>query len=37
MDFVELTILQENEAQTSTYLVVNLIMEALTGLAMGRK
>jgi agmatinase len=37
MDFVELTILQENEAQTSTYLAVNLIMEALTGLAMGRK
>lgn len=37
MDFVELTILQENEAQTSTYLAVNLIMEALTGLALGRK
>jgi guanidinobutyrase len=37
MDFVELTILQENEAQTSTYLAVHLIMEALTGLAMGGK
>lgn len=37
MDFVELTILQENEAQTSTYLAVSLIMEALTGLAMGRE
>ena len=28
LDFVELTILQENEAQTSTYLVVSLILEA---------
>jgi agmatinase len=37
MDLVELTILQENEAQTSTYLAVNLIMEALTGLALGKE
>jgi agmatinase len=36
MDLVELTILQENEAQTSTYLAVSLILEALTALAMGR-